>query len=261
MKIRNLAATFVAGVLMMTTPLAYTSDLEKEKRWADQLIDGLFDGEPVTLNADGQDFLSIYTPATDGGTSNAAIVMHGIGVHPDWDQVVKPLRVGLAERGWSTLSLQMPILENGAPEADYVPLMKEVPGRINAGLEYLKNEGASRIVIIGHSLGASMGAKYLAANQDPGIAGFIGIGMNVSETLPELDSLSALNSISIPVFDLYGEADLANVINTAPQRLEAINAQGNAASRQRKVDQADHFFNDMDTPLVGIVLSWLNDLP
>lgn len=261
MNTRHLAAGFAVCMIMLASPLSQASDIEKEKRWADQIIDALFDGEPVTLNADEQDFLAIYTGAADGGTANAAIVMHGIGVHPDWDQVVKPLRVGLAERGWSTLSLQMPILENGAAEEKYVPLMAEVPGRINAGLEYLKSQGATRIVIIGHSLGAAMAASYLAGSQDPAIIGFVGIGMNTSETLVELDSITSLKKITIPVFDLYGESDLAAVINSAPQRLEVITAQGNANSSQRKVDQADHFFNDMDTPLVGLVLSWMNDLP
>jgi len=76
-----------------------------------------------------------------------------------------------------------------------------------------------------------------------------------------LELITSLKKITIPVFDLYGESDLAAVINSAPQRLEVITAQGNANSRQRQVDQADHFFNDMDTPLVGLVLSWMNDLP
>ena len=36
---------------------AWSSDLAKEKRWADQVIDQLFDGEAVWLTGDDADFL------------------------------------------------------------------------------------------------------------------------------------------------------------------------------------------------------------
>ena len=42
------------------------------------------------------------------------IVIHGIGIHPNWETIVKPLRVQLAAKGWNTLSLQMPVLANDA---------------------------------------------------------------------------------------------------------------------------------------------------
>ena len=41
------------------------SDLEKEKRWADQVADSLLDGEAVMLNDGTSDFMAIDTRADD----------------------------------------------------------------------------------------------------------------------------------------------------------------------------------------------------
>jgi hypothetical protein len=96
------------AVLSFTT---HASDLEKEKRWVDQVVDAILDGDAVWLNDGTSEFLGIYTEA-EKDKSRAVIVMHGTGIHPDWQQVIQPLRVGLTEHNWNTLSIQMPILPN-----------------------------------------------------------------------------------------------------------------------------------------------------
>ncbi|MEJ2076288.1 MAG: DUF3530 family protein, partial [Reinekea sp.] len=96
-------------MLFATVQAVVASDLNKEKRWADQIVDALIDGEPEWLQAGDQKFLAIYTEAEEESTKGM-IVVHGTGVHPDWEQVVKPIRVDMASHGWNTLSIQMPIL-------------------------------------------------------------------------------------------------------------------------------------------------------
>ena len=130
----------------------YASDLAKEKRWADQVVEAILDGDAVWLNDGKSDFLGIYTEAGED-KERAVIVMHGTGVHPDWAQVVQPLRVGLTEHDWNTLSIQMPILPNEAEYKDYAPLYDEVAPRIDAAIKYLKENGSKDIVLIGHSQG------------------------------------------------------------------------------------------------------------
>lgn len=79
-----------------------------------QIVDSILDGDAVWLAADDHQFLSIFTPADNDSSEKALIVMHGTGVHPNWDQVIRPLRVELTTRGWNTLSIQMPVLANDA---------------------------------------------------------------------------------------------------------------------------------------------------
>ena len=228
------------------------SDLEKEKRWADQVADSLLDGEPVMLNDGTSNFLTIDTRADDA-KDVGIIVIHGIGIHPNWETVVRPLRVQLAESGWNTLSLQMPILANEATGEDYEPLMKEVPARIDAGIRYMAKNGAKKIILVAHSLGSRMANYYLAHKQkyqeaqtETPIVGYVAIGMNTNNE-------AFLEKITIPVADIFGEKDLPGVLESAPKRKKA--ASHNKNYSQQQVAGADHFFEGQDDDLVEAVKS------
>ena len=245
--------TILISLLLLSvsaTPLASdpaTSDLAKEQRWADQIIEALLDGEAITLNDGKNDFLGILTESEKDKPSGA-IVLHGLGVHPDWAQVVHPLRVGLPEHGWTTLSLQLPILANEAEFKDYIPLIPDAAPRIRAGIKHLRSLGISRVVIIAHSLGTVMTAHALA-NDDMGVAGFAAVGM------PE-DSGQYLREIKVPTLDLYGENDLERIVASAEQRKAA--AAHNKQYSQVMGKGADHFFNDRDEQLLATIVAWLN---
>ncbi|MDX1594365.1 MAG: DUF3530 family protein, partial [Gammaproteobacteria bacterium] len=116
---------------MLGSLAAHASDKAKEQRWADQIVDQLIEGEPVWLEAGEDRFLAILTEA-DGEPRGSVILMHGMGVHPNWPQVIYPLRTELPRLGWTTLSLQMPVLPNDAEAVAYVPLFDEVAPRIDA---------------------------------------------------------------------------------------------------------------------------------
>ena len=79
----------------------------------DEVEDLTMDGESVDLMVDNQAIFSIFTEAATDSRLGM-IVVHGTGIHPDWEQVVQPIRVRMAEAGWHTLSIQMPILHNDA---------------------------------------------------------------------------------------------------------------------------------------------------
>lgn len=230
------------------------SDLAKEKRWADQIVDALIDGEAVELNDGSNDFLAIETRAEDA-KDVGVIVVHGIGVHPDWETVIQPVRVQLAENGWNTLSLQMPILDNEATGKDYEPLMKEVPARVDAGIRYLAKEGAKKVVIVAHSMGSRMINYYLShkkvyqeSQTGTPIIGYVAIGMNTNNE-------SHLQKIKVPMLDLYGGKDLDGVLGSVDSRKEA--ASHNQHYKQQMVPDADHFFEGFDDELVAAVKSAL----
>jgi len=157
-KITALSLALLVAALLL--PVAATnSDTAKESRWAEQVIDGLLDGEEVWLIDDGGHvFLSILTEG-DQGSGEAVILILGIGVHPNWPDVIYPLRAGLLEQNITTLSLQMPILANDADPREYAILFAEVPGRIDTALDYLDDAGYRQVTLVAHSMGAGM-ASY-----------------------------------------------------------------------------------------------------
>ena len=236
------------------------SDLAKEKRWADQVVDAILDGEAVWLNDGKNEFLGIYTEAEED-KGRAVIIMHGTGIHPDWQQVVQPLRVGLTEHNWNTLSIQMPVLANEAEYIDYAPLYDEVAVRIEAAIKYLKDNGSKDIVLIGHSQGSSMAAYYLSSvntsEANAEVKGFVAIGIAAFASDARMDSIRSLEKITLPVLDLYGDEDLENILATVKTRSAAATKAGNKNYTQVKIT-GNHFFDGHEDEMVKTVADWLD---
>jgi len=242
--------------VLLISPLQ-ASDLAKEKRWADQVVDSLLDGEAVWLSDGDHEFLSIYTESEED-SDRALIVMHGTGVHPNWDQVIQPIRVEMTTRGWNTLSIQMPILANEAEHDDYAPIFPEVIPRIDAAIEYLRGQGQQKIVLVAHSLGSLMTSYYLSKKAPGLVVGFVGIGMSGGAKHAVMDSLETLRLVKLPVFDLFGSQDLEEVLaNKDTKPLAAASSD----FRQLEVEGANHFFDDHNDALIEAVSGWVNNLP
>ena len=255
-KLFNLLVFFIFFTFSCTRAGA-ASDLEKEKRWSAQIADGLVVGESVPLEAGGTAFMGIFTEASDGPTGRAVILAHGMGAHPDWPEIINPLRSDLPDHGWSTLSIQMPILANDAALEDYIPLFDEVAPRIEAAVRFLREQGNLTIVLIGHSLGASMAASYLGGKGQQEIQGFIAIGVSVTAANDKMNSALALEKIQIPVLDLYGSRDLAGVLRSVKARKKAARKAGNSNYQQLEIEGADHFFVGLEDALNRRVYGWL----
>ncbi len=246
---------FALLAISALTPVnATNSDVAKESRWAEQVIDGLLDGDEHWLIDDiGHEFLSILTEG-DKSSGRAVVLVHGIGVHPNWPDVIYPLRAGLLEQGITTLSLQMPILANDADEREYGLLFPEVPGRFEAALDYLDDEGYKNITIVAHSMGAAMANYYLGRNNPDGVLSLVIIGMGAEDAFPE--SVEALAKVRIPVLDLYGSEDLEQVLSSAKQRVLSGKQTGRQYLQVR-VDGANHFFQGHEDALLSHVIEWL----
>ena len=256
MKILQMLTGLISLSLLLLSPyVVNASDLEKEKRWANQVVDAIMDGEAVWLNDGKSDFLGIYTEA-DEDQGRAAIVMHGTGIHPDWQQVVQPLRVGLTEHNWNTLSIQMPILANEAEYPEYAPLYDEVAPRINAAIKYLKDNGSDSIVLVGHSQGAAMTAYYLSSSSQD-VKGFVAIGMAAFAKDPRMDSIKSLEKIQVPVLDLYGDEDLEEIMGSAQARVAAAKKAGNSKYTQTMI-KGNHFFDGNEDKMLETVADWLD---
>jgi pimeloyl-ACP methyl ester carboxylesterase len=243
---------------MMSLPAA-ASDLAREQRWADQIVDVIFTGEVEMLQADGHEFMSIYTPSAGETPLGGVILIHGIGVHPDWPDVINPLREQLPQHGWSTLSLQMPVLAADAEVPDYYPIFSEVPPRIDAGIRFLQEQGIDNIVIVAHSLGAQMATYWLATTEEPPVLGLVAIGLSGTRHSDDGDVPAWISGISLPMLDLYGEVDLPAVRNTAAVRAAAAERAGNMAYTQIEIAGAGHMFQGHNEELVETVANWLEE--
>lgn len=248
---------FILLLVSTLTPVGATnSDVAKESRWAEQVIDGLLDGDEQWLIDDiGHEFLSILTEG-DKSSGRAVVLVHGIGVHPNWPDVIYPLRAGLLEQDITTLSLQMPILANDADEREYGLLFPEVPGRFESALDFLDDEGYKNITIVAHSMGASMATYYLSQSEANAVDSLVIIGMGAGNAF--VDLLEALAKVRVPVLDLYGSEDLEPVLNSVEQRALSGKKQSGRQYLQVRADGANHFFQGHEDALVRQVTEWLD---
>ena len=238
-------------LLMLAAPVA-ASDLEKEQRWREQVEDSIMDGEAVDLVVEGREIFAIYMEAEDG-SDKGMIVVHGTGIHPNWQQVVQPIRVEMAAHGWNTLSIQMPILHNEAQYEEYVALYPEVPPRLRAAEAFLKDRGIQTLLIAAHSQGATMSSYYLSRHPSD-VKGLIAIGMGATQKDSHINSAQSLKKITIPILDLYGDDDLPGVLDTVDARTES--SAHNVQYSQQMIKDANHFFDGMDDELVSAVAGW-----
>jgi len=256
---KNLCRFWLLLPAAMLALSAAASDVERERRWAEQVTDAILTGEVIMLNAGGRKFLAIYTEADSEAIQGGIILLHGIGVHPDWPDVINPLRERLPEHGWSTLSLQMPILAAGAKVSDYYPIFNEVAPRIDAGIRFLQSQGIDNIVIVAHSLGSQMAAYWLAHTDDPPVMGLVAIGLAGTRQSPEGDVPAWIEKITLPVLDLYGESDLPAIRETVAERAAAAKRTGNSAYTQLEIAGAGHMFQGHNDALLEAVLNWLGE--
>ena len=243
-------------IFLFENSLALASDLEREKRMLDEIRDVILDGDVVMLRDGDHDFLSIYTEAESA--KRALLIMHGRGFHPDWADTVQPLRVGLVDYGWNTLSIQMPVLGKEAKYYDYLPIFDDAVPRIEAAIKYLRAQGNQKIVMLAHSCGVHMSMHYLGLQGDDELDAYIGIGMGATDYRQPMLEPFPLESIDVPVLDIYGSEDFPAVGRLAPQRWHQVQKAGNALSQQKVVSDADHYFTDRGERLVEVIGEWLS---
>ena len=247
-------------LLSSFTSSAFASDLQREKRLADEIVDSILDGEAVYLKSGKNKFLSIYMESDIEKPNGAVILLHGRGYHPNWKDVTHPVRVGLPESGWHTLSLQMPVLAKDAKYYDYVPTFEESFPRIEAAIKFLKSKNINNIVLLAHSCGAHMGMAWFDKSGGKDINAYIGIGMGATDLKQYMAKPFPLDKLKIPTLDIYAKNDFRAVKKMAPERLKMIKSTGVVHSKQVVVPDANHYFTDRGEPLLNVITGWLNKL-
>lgn len=249
----------VLFMLMMSfTCSAAAQDYAREDRWASEVVPALVVGDAVKIKAsNGREFLALYTEVKAANT--ALVLVHGLGVHPDFG-VIGELRTRLADAGFTTLSIQMPVLEKDHQGDAYRPLFPDSSERIARAGAWLKARGATRIVLVSHSMGSWMSNVYLDQHADSPFDGWVTIGMTggfqtrvVGINWPWL-SLAK----TIPILDIYGEKDFVSTREAAPRRLRGIaDVEG---SKQVVIAEAEHYFVKKEAPLADAITLWVKQL-
>ncbi len=220
-----LVALSVAGCATVTP------DYAREERWAAEVVPGLVVGDAVRIEtAAKRRFLGIL--AESSKARGAIILMHRSGVHPDF-AITGQLRTLLNDAGYTTLSIQMPVLAAGAEAEDYPAVFGEAGERIDAAIAYLRARKQQRIAVVSHSMGARMMLDYLKRNPAAPLRAWVALAIADGD-------LNGLPRTAFPVFDVYAEKDFEVVLAKRGERAAVLRTI--RGSRQAMVYATDHFF-------------------
>jgi pimeloyl-ACP methyl ester carboxylesterase len=241
-------------------------DYAREKRWADEITPAILVGDPVyiELTDEGHKFLSILA---EGKSKDLAIlIVHGVGVHPD-HALIGALRTKLNDKGFTTLSIQMPVAKGeGAGVDDYYPaLFPQAGNRIATAARYLQAKGYKRIVLASHSMGAWMSNVYLMNTPQPPFAAWVSIGVTGRFWGASLISIPWFGiewfqgKIRLPVLDIYGERDNEFVLGGAKSRRAALDHIPN--SSQVMIPGGNHMQEGREDAVVAVIEKFIATLP
>ena len=237
----------IAVVLCLVTGLSWSADYVREKKWADEITPGIVVGDPVYLTQkNGHKFLAIFTETE--GAKLGVIVVHGLGIHPDWG-MVGTLRTRLADDGYTTLSIQMPVLGINAKTEDYNATMPEAAERLQLAADFLKSKGFKKIAVVSHSMGSRMSNYYLSRHPDPGIVAWAALG------IPGPGNYSKMK---FPILDLYGQNDMPIVLKDVKHRAASLT--GHPGSKQEMIPNTDHFYANHEDDMVRAVKDFLDSI-
>jgi dienelactone hydrolase len=219
-------------------------DYAREKKWADEVLPGVLTGDPVYLaQDDSHKYLNLY--AAGDAAKTAVVLVHGIGVHPDWG-LIGMLRQRLADAGHATLSVQMPLLAADAKGEAYVPTFDLAARRLATSVDWLKAKGYGRIAIVSHSLGCRMTYRYLTGMPSPAVVAWAALSASGADDYARLP---------LRILDVYGDNDLAHIVKNAPLRATGLKQAGSAQSR---IAGADHFYEGKDDALYATVAGFVD---
>jgi len=241
--LRCIAAAAALGFFALSTQ---AQDYAREKRWASEVVGNLVVGEPVKLSLkSGHAFLALYAPVPNA--HQAVVLVHGLGVHPDHG-VIGTLRTALFDRGYTTLSIQMPVQAADAGAEAYTPAVyDEAVERIAVAAAWLQTRGVRKFVLLSHSMGSRMSLAYWKATNNAPYAAWVCLGIPTA--------FSGLVGMHAPILDVHGEFDQPAVLAQAANRVQAmVSIPG---SREVVIAGADHFYNGRETQLADAIVAFL----
>lgn len=201
------------------------------------------------------------------GTPTVGVVlMHGRTSSPD-GPVVNELRTSLQTAGYTTLSIENPAADPVTDDRRFSPgyttdvaganyAFPEAYARVKAAINHLQGLGVTQVVVMGFSMGSRFSAATVARISSPSIPiiGLVGVGMYNSgggNGIDPLDPDFTLDEVSVPVLDIYGDAD-TNAVTDSTGRASAYNLGSGTSYTQVELDCAGGLTTNECHKLMGL---------
>lgn len=233
---------------------------DREARSARGLVEQVQFAEPVWLQMASRSFLSLYTAPRVAQQPFVFILLPALGMHPDWPVLIRPLRLALAAVNRGSLSVQLPLPEPEFALGDYDALVQQAEARVRVAIRYLEQQQMGDTALIGYGFGALLAARILAdsAPLPDSLVGMVSIGIQDYPFLRSiLDVYSLMESVSLPVLDIYPET--AGAAGALDRRIAARRA-GNRHYSQIAFSSGSAQFSGRERDLAELIVAWSHHL-
>jgi len=254
-------------LILLFIPLcaADAANQAREKLIAEELVERINPNDALWIDSRDGPFFALKADYVNTQRQGGIILLHDMEGHPDWPEVISPLRHGLPEKGWPTLSVQLPLLSKEAAltAQNQQRIIDESTARLIAAVEHFTNTGIYNIVLIGQGLGATAISHFLSGNLKQShaiyIKAFIAIRFRAHQQLPEDYLPQALLKIktTLPILDILGTQESPLTQQQARLRKMAAKQSQNPNYRQEQLANADANFRDMEALLLSRISGWL----
>jgi len=243
------------GILLwaLALPLWAAANDVEEARLTAGLLEGAPVGRVLQLQRDGGSFPALFEEARPARRKGLVILLPEAGLRLDAGLAGRLRRV-IPEYGWSTLSLQLPVLEPEAHPDEYWALVPEAVARLKFAIAAMQGEGWRNIALVGHGFGAAVALNYLGHDPDPAVRAVVLLSpwwpMERAARLRDW-----LTAVKVPVLDVYGESDAREIRRTVRERHSIL--KGRKGYRQWRISGVGHHYRDREAALAKRIYGWL----
>jgi dienelactone hydrolase len=227
-----------------------TPDFEREARWKSEVAAGLVVGDAIELKVATRDVFAIYAEGKKGFP--AIVLIHGVGVHPDHG-IIGVLRSRLNDLGYTTLSVQMPVLAKETTDPQqYFAVFPHATNRIIAAADFLKSKGfvePHQRILLSHSMGSWMSNVFFETTP----TAYFGSWVCLSIT----GRIGSTGDHRLPVLDVQGENDLEPVRRGS--WLRGMKLLAHPGSKRVQIPSANHFFEGQESFLTTEIDSFIKN--
>jgi len=255
-KQRRRQATYYIYALITSVLMINLCYAEDPSDWSSQMSLLNSSSKLEKLDAAGESFFGVLNEETTSTSKGHMLILHGHHQHPDWADVIRPIRTLLPKHGWATLAIEMPLAGKEAREKDYIALKDKSTARILAAQTLLQSKGSKNIIVIAYGLGARMAVDWLSKTPQSPVTALIIISMGDGMKDGGLDSNTDLLKVNIPILDIYAENDESYVLKAAKDRTKQRSSIKNY--RQLEILATDQFYSHHEDEIIKRIRGWLN---
>lgn len=242
-----------------TPPLNIPPDAAREQAIQAQITARVPASEVVLLDVDGAKVLALLAPQSAKQPRGVVVIAHGMDGGADEPGLIHSLRKQLPQYGWSTLSVQMPVLPAGSPREAYGGIVEAAGKRIQAAVAHAQSLKQSNVVVIGQDVAAVAAISTLAESKD--VKGIAALSLDFADGLnPPADPIAAMAKLKLPLLDLFGALGGENTRRLAVDRANAArNANLEGYSQAALIGRKQRLEGD-SVPVASRLAAWMRRL-